>query len=322
VTTPQRQISRSSSTLHAYLQLVRLPNLFTAMADVVMGFLFTHAVFSPGDGWALGLLVGASTCLYAAGVVLNDVFDYEVDCRERPERPLPSGRVSLAAARWLGWELLVLGLAMAWLAGALANDFRPGVVATLLAGCIVSYDALLKGTPVGPLGMGACRALNVLLGMSLWWDEAGRPGLWNGEHWLVAASVGTYVAGVTWFARGEAGRSRRWPLAGATAVMMLGIGLLSRLPKWSEQVGEPFRERPDRWPLLIGVLAVLIGYRCVWAVIEPAAHRVQTAVRLCILSLVILDAAACLLVRGTTGAVIVLLLLVPTVALGRWIEST
>ena len=43
-------------------------------------------------------------------MVLNDVFDLEIDRRERPERPLPSGRVSLRAARLLGWTLLVLGM--------------------------------------------------------------------------------------------------------------------------------------------------------------------------------------------------------------------
>jgi 4-hydroxybenzoate polyprenyltransferase len=115
VTNPEPWFSRLASTLRGYLELVRLPNVFTAMADVAMGFLFTRADFLPGeDGWLLGLLLAASSLLYAAGVVLNDVFDLEVDAVERPHRPLPSGRVSPAVARWLGWELLVVGLAAAW----------------------------------------------------------------------------------------------------------------------------------------------------------------------------------------------------------------
>ena len=46
-------------------------------------------------------LLVASGCLYTAGMVLNDVFDYEIDRHERPFRPLPSGRISLGAARGL-----------------------------------------------------------------------------------------------------------------------------------------------------------------------------------------------------------------------------
>jgi hypothetical protein len=332
VSTSQRQVSSAFLRLRAYLQLVRLPNLFTAMADVLMGFLFTHAALGSSDGWILGLLLGASTCLYAAGVVLNDVFDFEADCRQRPERPLPSGRISLSAARWLGWELLVFGLALAWTVGFLMGDFRPGVVAALLAGSIVLYDAILKRTPVGPLAMGACRMLNVLLGMST------AAGAWRDEHWLVAACIGTYIVGVTWFARREAlshglptpdpsrpdgeACAGRWALAGATAVMLLGLGLLSLVPSRSENLWPPLETQGNLWYLLLCLLAGMIGLRCVLAIIEPVPHRVQTAVRVCILSLVMLDAAACLVVRGPAGAVAVLLLLVPAAILGRWIEST
>jgi len=306
------------STLRAYLQLVRLPNLFTAMADVVMGFLFTHAAIGGEEAWVFGLLLGASTLVYAAGVVLNDVFDFAVDARQRPERPLPSGRVSLDAARRLGWTLLLMGTASAWLGGFLAGDLRPGLVGTGLAACVVLYDAVLKPTPLGPPAMGACRLLNVLLGMSA------AAGPWRDEHWLVAAAVGTYIAGVTWFARTEAGRSRRRHLVPATAVILAGIGLLSLLPGGCDQdrIVPLLREEPGRWTLLMAVLAAMTGFRCLRAVVEPVPYRVQMAVKQCILSLVILDAAACFVVRGIPGAVMVLALLVPTVVLGWWIEST
>jgi 4-hydroxybenzoate polyprenyltransferase len=302
--------------MRAYLQLLRVPNLFTAMADVSMGFLFTHAALAAGDAWIFALLAGASIFLYAGGVVLNDVFDLEIDAQERPHRPLPSGRVPLALARWLGWELLVVGLALGWLAAFLADDLRPGLVALLLAGGVALYDAVLKRTVLGPPAMGACRMLNVLLGMSV------AAGSWQDEHWLVAVAIGTYVVGVTWFARREAGRSRRWHLGLATVVILSGIGLLWLVPGRCDRVVSLLQQQPGRWSLLMAVLAALIGVRCLRAVIEPVPQRVQMAVRQCILSLVVLDAAACFVVRGLTGAVIVLVLLLPTVVLGWWIEST
>jgi 4-hydroxybenzoate polyprenyltransferase len=176
----------------------------------------------------------------------------------------------------------------------------------------------LKQTPLGPVAMGACRMLNVLLGMSV------AAGPWRGEHWLVAVAVGTYIVGVTWFARTEAQASRRVPLALATAVILAGIGLLSRLRQFARpaDVVPLLAAEPHRWDLLMLVLAGLIGFRCLRAVVEPLPTRVQMVVRQCILSLVLLDAAACFVVRGMGGALAVMALLVPAILLGQWFRST
>ena len=308
--------SRPGSPLLAYLQLVRLPNAFTAMADVAMGFFFTHTIFASGDLLVLGLLVGASSLLYSAGMVLNDVFDIRVDARQRPERPLPSGRIPLARARYLGFELLTAGLILAWVASLVTTDLRSGIVAVALAGCIVLYDGLLKRTPLGPAAMGGCRMLNVLLGMSA------AAGPWEMQHWLAALAIGTYVAGITWFARNEAAKSSRVQLALGTVLMVSGIGLLIPLPGMIDSVATILREEPIRWPILIVLIAALVGRRCVRAVLDPTPEAVQAAVRHAIFSLVVLDAAVVFAVGGLPRAVMVLLLLVPTMFLGKWVYST
>src|SRR5262245_41794258 len=109
-----------------YAQLVRLPNLPSALADICMGALAAHTARNalreaqrqaqqlpldqlPPEPFAwlsFGLLLLASACLYWGGMVWNDYFDREQDYRERPERPIPSGRVSLREAYWLGVGLL------------------------------------------------------------------------------------------------------------------------------------------------------------------------------------------------------------------------
>lgn len=165
------------STILGYLQLVRLPNVFMAITDVLMGYLFSHAVLQPGDGSLLGLLVVTSVLLYMAGMVLNDVFDADIDAQERPDRPIPSGRVSRPTARLVGWQFLGLGVITGWLVAIRVGDLRPGIIVSLLAGCVVLYDGFLKRLPIGPLGMGACRMLNVLLGMSLGAPALGRRAL-------------------------------------------------------------------------------------------------------------------------------------------------
>jgi 4-hydroxybenzoate polyprenyltransferase len=300
--------------MRAYLQLVRLPNLFTAMADVLLGFLFTHPRLDPWPQFAL--LLGASSLLYMGGMALNDFFDRTQDARERPFRPIPSGRVSARAAGRLGWGMLALGVACACVASGLAGDVRPGLVATVLAAAVLLYDAVLKPTPLGPVTMGACRMLNVLLGMSV----AAAP--WQAVNWVAAGGNGLYIVGVTIFARREALLSGRPRLALGLVVLLGGIALLASLPEWATGHEWPAMNVPGRWYVFWGLIGLLIAWRCVWAIADPRPPLVQAAVRNCIFSLVILDAGACLAVQEFYWAVVILALLVPTMTLGRWIYST
>jgi 4-hydroxybenzoate polyprenyltransferase len=91
----------------------------------------------------------------------NDVADRALDAEERPERPIPSGRVSPRYAAGLAAGLTVAGLGF-----AAAGGRRSLTVALPLAGAIWAYDLALKGTRAGPLAMAACRGLDVLLGAS------------------------------------------------------------------------------------------------------------------------------------------------------------
>jgi 4-hydroxybenzoate polyprenyltransferase len=298
----------------AYLQLARAPNVFTAMADVLLGFLFTHENLEPWPQFVL--LLAASSLLYLAGIVLNDYFDREQDARERPFRPIPSGRVSAARAGRLGWAMLAFGIALAWATSGLAADIRPAVVATLLAAMVVAYDMALKRTYVGPVAMGACRTLNVLLGMST------APQSWSAVHGALAAGIGLYIAGVTVFARSEARQSGRPQLALGLGVLLAGLALVASLPAWIHGDEWPGVAVPPRWFLFWALLAMLVGWRCVRAIRDPAPATVQSAVRNCIFSLVIIDAGACLAVHDLYWASLILLLLLPTMTLGRWIYST
>lgn len=316
--------------MRAYLELIRLPNVFTAMADVMLGYLLTHAVLRPPLTFML--LLASSSLLYSAGMVLNDLFDVMIDMRERPNRPLPSGRVHLRAAKRLGVSLLLSGVALGWavsIAGFLQGgplQVRSGLAATLLAASVVAYDRYLKRTALGPVAMGTCRLLNVLLGASAA-DEV-YSSIWHPMVWLVALGVGVYIVGVTWFARSEARESNRAQLALAMSVMAAGIALLAWFPSWADEhlsvdslPAEAWRIGMG-WYLLWAALGVIILRRCALAVIDPSAARVQTAVKNCILSLIVLDAAACFAVRGIFWATMILVLIVPAMLLSRWIYST
>src|SRR5262245_26892392 len=207
------------SRVRAYALLVRLPNVFTALADISLGALAAGAL--PGQWPAFACLLAASACLYSGGMVWNDYFDIEQDRRERPFRPLPSGAISRREAARLGVVLLAGG----WLIAALAGwsggrlDPLPAVIAGLLVAAILLYNARIKRTPVGPIGMGACRFLNALLGCSV----AGADAIPWPLRLHLASVVGIYTTGVTWFARTEARHTEAAQLRQAAAVVAAAL---------------------------------------------------------------------------------------------------
>ena len=300
----------------AWMQLIRLPNLPTAFADVLAGCLITHGSLLPV--LHVLLLVASSASLYVAGMILNDVYDLEQDAYERPSRPLPSGRIRWSTARWAGLGLLVLGLAFAWTTSYLADSWRVGLVAVVLAGCVWGYDAVFKSTPLGPVFMGACRGLNILLGMSL------ATGPWQPWHWQIACGMAIYVAGVTWLARTEASRSSRLQLGLATCVIAIGLALLASLINFVpvELLTDQIIIQPKRWYVFWILIAMSILWRCGFTIANPEPATVQAAVKQAILALIILNAACVFAFCGLAWALVILALLVPTVLLGLWLYST
>ncbi|KGM09847.1 UbiA family prenyltransferase, partial [Cellulomonas carbonis] len=140
-------------------ELVRLPAALTVPGDALVGMRSAAASVAgpsrPGDV----ALPAASVCLYWAGMALNDWADRDLDAVERPERPIPSGRVAPRTAFTLASGLTAAGLGLAAVAGR-----RSVAVATALAATVWTYDLAARTTRVGPAVMGAARGLDVLLG--------------------------------------------------------------------------------------------------------------------------------------------------------------
>jgi 4-hydroxybenzoate polyprenyltransferase len=136
-------------------------------------------------------VVGASALLYIAGMVLNDFFDRKVDAVERPERPIPSGRVSAFNALAFGMALMAGAGLLLWPLSATVQWVGVGLALAILA-----YDAWLKNTPLGAFSMGLCRTLNVALGFSV----APWPADWM---WVLPVGLGFYTAVITYLARDE-----------------------------------------------------------------------------------------------------------------------
>lgn len=312
-----------------YLQLCRLPTVFTAMADIFLGYLLVHDGIFTGDGSPAEFLalLAASSCLYLGGMVWNDVFDREVDAVERPQRPIPSGRVPLSRAVTFGTVLLIVGMACSFVPslidpgrGAFTKP-APVAVALLLAACVLAYDARLKRPgfgPLGPLAMGTCRFLNVTLGASAVTPDFVERFLAT-PLVMVPVGLGVYITGVTWFARTEARLSSRGQLIGAMLVVNLGLATL---------IGWVVNTSGDNQPVVLLALAVIvltINRRLAAAVARPVPERVQPAIRTMLLSIIVLDATLIAHRLGPGGvayAVATVLLLIPAMLLGRWIRMT
>ena len=167
-----------TSRLRTYLQLARVSNLPTVWTNVLAGIALAGAAvresLAPAGAASqrvetvvaavplttLALLLGAMSLFYTGGMFLNDAFDREIDARERPERPIPSGAIGPRRVFALGFGMLALGWLAVW-THATAAGAGPGapLAAAALAGAIVAYDAWHKGNPWSPVLMGLCRAL-------------------------------------------------------------------------------------------------------------------------------------------------------------------
>lgn len=202
-----------------YLRLVRLPNVFTAMADIFTGFFIMRSISGPTDSANLWLTCGASAALYLSGMAFNDLFDRKEDARIRPHRPIPSGQVSISGAALCGILLMLLGIALAACVGK-----RSIFDALSLATFILSYNLLAKHNCfAGPVTLGCCRFFNVHLGMS---------GAIGANHFMICWApplvVGLFAAGLTAFsAQEEAGKQTRaiasgWILCGA-GILLAGV---------------------------------------------------------------------------------------------------
>lgn len=210
------------SPLRAWLELLRAPNLLTVPGDPLAGFLLASKAGASADLTRAIPCAAAAVLLYAGGLISNDVFDLEEDRRDRPHRPLPSGRISKRAATAATAALFALGIGAAAISGAV-----PAMIAGVITALVVVYCAGAKRVPVlGPLVMGLCRGASLMLGASALGVEAMRLPV----PILAAGGLTLYVAAVTAVAAREmSGSSPGWKALAPCVVMLVWLPFISHL---------------------------------------------------------------------------------------------
>ncbi len=320
------------SALRNWGQLLRVPNTLTATSDVLAGFALLGGIALPFTSFPIAILIAClgSISLYWAGMVLNDVFDLEVDRTNQREGPLVTNRISLRTAATAGVALLLVGVTLEaiapWLLPKAQRDsdkvFAPAIVSIVLALTILGYDWAFKKTKIAPLVMGCCRGLNMMLGCALAWillvpsvDEL------NCAVIVVVGHI-LFATGITLAARKEFEEMQQsQDVLWGWACSFLGGVVIACSPLAND-------DRPLHFSSLLQFQILIAFLLMPWA--RHAIRSIQTgdgkdlgaAIRQAIRTILFLDAAISIEYSGFVPGAIVCALIVPTFLLGYWFRST
>jgi 4-hydroxybenzoate polyprenyltransferase len=278
---------------------MRPANIMTAIADILLGCSVVAAL----DLEAMWLVL-STIGLYGGGVVFNDVFDAELDKVERPERPIPSGKVSIMSATLLGTSLLLFGIISAGV-----FSIASGAIALVVALLALSYDKFAKHHSFwGPLNMGACRGGNLLLGLSYNFNE-----LQN--HWFLVIIPILYIAMITMISRGEVHGGKKTYVSFGLLLYALVIALVVSL-----NVLKDFE-----FIFILPFLAVFIALtlpKLLSAYSNPEAMPIRNAVKAGVISLIVLDATIAAGFSGWPVGLLILCCLPLSIAMAKWFAVT
>jgi 4-hydroxybenzoate polyprenyltransferase len=296
-----------SQRVKEYLQLIRLPNVFTTPSNILAGYFaaVTTTTATEADGVHLIAIMVSSGLLYIAGIVLNDYFDIEIDKKERPSRPLPSGKISKGYALTIAIVALLIANIIALVVGPISLAIS--LALTLL---IIAYDYQLKYSVLGPFAMGGTRSLNVIFGAS--------PVLLYIDNHSVAivgaaaASLFFYVSSITILSKKEVGKER----PNSTLVILIVFGVILAIVPLGMLL-------QFEWTFLLN-LSIFAGVTIVTfrQHIAKEVPSVQKAVRNMVISIIILDSV---FVTGTAGlpyGLATLLLIAPVIVLAKKLYVT
>lgn len=282
-----------------FLRLARPANIVTAVSDILAGVAISGLLGSAlaVDAVVVALII-STIGLYGGGVVMNDVFDAELDAAERPERPIPSGLIGKTAATIWGLGLLVVGVAAATFASTSA-----GLIAAAIAVAALIYDRWGKHHLVlGPLNMGLCRGLNLLLGMSA---VARAVDVW----WFLGLVPVIYIGAITMISRGEVhGGTAKTGKAAAVLYLMAMVSVAMVAGRNGQLFSAVF---------LMILWAAMVFVPLLRAIRSPAPKNVGGAVKAGVLGLILMNAAWAAAFGNVWLAVLIVALLPLSLLLAR-----
>lgn len=284
-----------------------MPNIFTVPSNVISGYLIVTPL-SGLDPINLFILILSSTFLYMSGVVFNDYFDIEIDRKERPSRPLPSGSISKQRAKKIAVGLMVLATILSF-----TVSWTSFAVAALLSGIILAYNYKLKHNKFSnPVTMGAARFLNVILGASLALSLYFQT---NSTQLVIAAlAVFALVFVISVFSRKEmSGMQKKPQIIILFSVVYVVIGLIAMATLLGYFKMESF---------MILVPFIIIISIIFKQTLSGGSGEIQRSIKNMVISIIILDSIFISGVAGLPYGLSTLLFLVPSILLSRKLYVT
>jgi 4-hydroxybenzoate polyprenyltransferase len=301
-----------------YITLVRLPNIFTAVSNILPGYciIVTAISFSFTNVnllYLTGLMV-TSSLLYMTGIVLNDYFDIEIDKKERPTRPLPSGNVSKRKAL-----IIAISSTIAANVISLAISWMSFVFALILTAIIIAYDSRLKHkTITGPITMSLARFVNVILGAS-----PAFPMLLLSRESItmllfIATTLFIYILSISILSKKEvSGKVTRLNIIFSFAIVFVVITSISIAGLIGIFQTVVFVNLAlFSAVMIITLISILRGH----ASLGPV--YIQNSIRNMIISIIILDSAFVSGIIGLQYGLATLLLTIPSILLARKLYTT
>lgn len=174
---PKTSYSESSEELNinkikASLEIIRPVNALMGGIGAIVGAVASGFFSHPQNLTFIGALIYGFIvvfCISAAGMIINDIVDIEVDRVNCPERPLPSGRLSLRDARILFCFFLVAGLSLGGLLwGTLGGTgWAAFLIIAIGVFLVVGYSIKLKRFGItGNVVVALVTSMSLLLGGS------------------------------------------------------------------------------------------------------------------------------------------------------------
>jgi 4-hydroxybenzoate polyprenyltransferase len=238
----------------------------------------------------------AMVLFYTAGMYLNDILDYDIDLRQRAERPLPTGAIAKSEAWAVTIVLFLLGLLLLGLAGT-----RTMLAGIVLIGAIALYDAWHKGNPASPFIMGITRVLVYVTAFLAFTSDV---------SWLLviwAAVMLFYIAGLTSIAKTEHGPSmaRYWPVAALFPAVVVAMV-----------------DGPSILTAALSVAFIAWVIYCLSFVYRKEGKSIGGAIGRLIAGVALLDALVLASRDETTGVAIAIACFALTIFLQRYVRGT
>lgn len=125
--------------MNGYLEIIRPGN-------AVMGVIAVILMAIIGEDYNIPIILGAIAVFLAmgGGNVINDYFDHKIDVINKPNRPIPSGRISLQNAKIYAYVLFLLSIVIGFIISYLVNSLIPAIIVIISSILMYYYAYKLK----------------------------------------------------------------------------------------------------------------------------------------------------------------------------------